>query len=116
MKASGGQAKIHYKGTKTDEDFIVFLDSEEDLKKWKADKSIPLAQVVGLFKVFVTHKHGAQGEFDEASKGQLEDEFGTKVDDEVIKVILEKGEPQQGTSSQEKFGSKNDSMGPMSAH
>lgn len=56
MKASGNQTKIHYKGTKTDEDFIVFVDSEEDLKKWKGDKSIPLAQVVGLFKVFVTHK------------------------------------------------------------
>ncbi|KAB8302707.1 hypothetical protein EYC80_006067 [Monilinia laxa] len=67
MKASGNQTKIHYKGTKTDEDFIVFVDSEEDLKKWKGDKSIPLAQVVGLFKVFVTHKHGAQGTYDEAS-------------------------------------------------
>jgi hypothetical protein len=56
MKATGGQAKIHYKGVKTEEDFIVFVDSEEGLKKWKEDKSTPLAQVVGLFKIFVTHK------------------------------------------------------------
>ncbi|QSZ35521.1 hypothetical protein DSL72_008391 [Monilinia vaccinii-corymbosi] len=115
MKASGTQTKIHYKGTKTDEDFIVFVDSEEDVKKWKSDKSVPLAQVVGLFKVFVTHKHGAQGTHDEASVGQLENEFGTKVDDEVIKIILERGEPQHG-STHEKFGSKNDSMGSMAAH
>ncbi|CAD6448372.1 10d618a7-1d8d-469b-9d6f-48f89ab482b3 [Sclerotinia trifoliorum] len=115
MKVSGNQTKIHYKGTKTDEDFIVFVDSDEDLKKWKGDKSTPLAQVVGLFKVFVTHKHGAQGSLDEASVSQLENEFGTKVDDEVIKVILEKGEAQHGPAM-EKTGPKNDSMGAMAAH
>ncbi|TGO84910.1 hypothetical protein BPOR_0452g00090 [Botrytis porri] len=115
MKASGSQTKIHYKGTKTDEDFIVFVDSEEDLKKWKGDKSIPLAQVVGLFKVFVTHKHGAQGSHDEASESQLVNEFDTKVEDDIIKTILEKGEAQHG-SSMEKTEPKNDSMGAMSAH
>ncbi|KAI9640989.1 hypothetical protein NHQ30_010416 [Ciborinia camelliae] len=115
MKAGGSQTKIHYKGTKTDEDFIVFVDSEEDFKKWKGDKSIPLAQVVGLFKIFVTRKHGTQGTHDEASESQMENEFGTKVDDEVIKAILEKGEAQHG-SAMEKTGPKNDSMGPMSAH
>ncbi|ESZ99306.1 hypothetical protein SBOR_0347 [Sclerotinia borealis F-4128] len=115
MKASGVQTKIHYRGTKTDEDFVIFVDSEEDLKKWKGDKSTPLAQVVGSFKVFVTHKHGAQGTHDEASESQLENEFGTKVDDEVIKIILEKGEPQHA-ASMEKTGAKNDSMGSMSAH
>ena len=47
-------AKVHYKGS-TD-DFIVFVDSVEDLKAWKEDKSIPLAQVVGSFKIMVTDK------------------------------------------------------------
>ena len=46
--------KVHYKGK--DEDFIVFVESEEQLKEWKADRSIPLAQVVNGFKIFVTHK------------------------------------------------------------
>lgn len=55
MKADN-QTKVHFKGTKTDEDFIVFVDSEDVVEKWKSDKSIPLAQVIGLFKVFVTHK------------------------------------------------------------
>lgn len=46
--------KVHYKGQ--EEDFIVFVDSAEDLEKWKGDRSIPLANVVNSFKIFVTHK------------------------------------------------------------
>ena len=52
-----GQAnvtKVHYKGQ--EDDFIVFVESSEDLKNWKGDRSIPLAQVVNSFKIFVTHK------------------------------------------------------------
>ncbi len=41
------------------------------------------------------NRHGAQGPFDGASKGALESEFGTAVDDEVIKTILEKGTLQE---------------------
>lgn len=47
--------KVHYKGQ--EEDFIVFVESLEDLKSWKGDRSIPLAQVVNSFKIFVTHKY-----------------------------------------------------------
>lgn len=47
--------KVHYKGA--DEDFIVFVESQKDVEAWKADRSIPLAQVVNGFKVFVTHKY-----------------------------------------------------------
>jgi hypothetical protein len=54
MVREGTQIKIHYKGK--DEDFIVFLDSADDYKKWLGDKTVPLAQVVSSFKVFVTHK------------------------------------------------------------
>lgn len=49
-----GVAKVHYKGT--EEDFIVFLESTADLEKWKGDRSVPLAQVVNSFQIFVTHK------------------------------------------------------------
>jgi ribosome maturation protein Sdo1 len=54
--ARGGaqQTLAHYKGK--DEDFIVFVDDVKAAKDWKTDKSIPLAQVVSAFKVFVTHK------------------------------------------------------------
>lgn len=48
------QTKVHYKGK--DEDFVVFLDDVQSYKKWQDDKSVPLAQVVSAFKIFVTHK------------------------------------------------------------
>ena len=49
-----GITKVFYKGQ--DEDFIVFVDSAEDLEKWKKDSSIPLAQVASSFKIMITHK------------------------------------------------------------
>jgi hypothetical protein len=48
------KTKVHYKGK--EDDFIVFVDDLEALKKWKTDSTIPLADVVSGFKVFVTHK------------------------------------------------------------
>ena len=53
-RGNAAQTKVHYSGS-TD-DFVVFVDDAEQLKAWKTDKSIPLAQVVAGFKVFVTHK------------------------------------------------------------
>lgn len=47
-------SKVHYKGT--EEDFIVFVEDLDEYKKWKGDRSIPLAQVVDSFKIFITHK------------------------------------------------------------
>ena len=38
------------------DDFIVFAESGQAVQDWKKDRSIPLAQVVDSFKVFVTHK------------------------------------------------------------
>jgi Shwachman-Bodian-Diamond syndrome (SBDS) protein len=48
------QTKVHYKGK--DEDFVIFVDDAKSAEKWKTDKTIPLAQVVSAFKIFVTHK------------------------------------------------------------
>jgi len=36
-------------------------------------------------------RHGAQGQYDRASQGTLENEFDTKDEEECIKIILEKG-------------------------
>jgi len=38
------------------------------------------------------YRQGVQGILDTASKGQLESEFGTSKDDDVMAQILEKGE------------------------
>lgn len=48
------QSKVHYAGK--EEDFVIFVDDPESLRKWKEDKSIPLAQVLSGFKIFITHK------------------------------------------------------------
>lgn len=54
MHGKGGQVKVHYKGE--NDDFLVFVDSAQSVRDWKADKSVPLAQVVNGWKIFVTHK------------------------------------------------------------
>jgi ribosome maturation protein Sdo1 len=82
------QTKVHFKGS---DDFVIFIDDVETYKKWKTDKSIPLAHFISSFKIFCTHGQGLQGTLDAASKAALENEFGTSVDDDVIKQILEKG-------------------------
>ncbi|RFU23703.1 hypothetical protein B7463_g12633, partial [Scytalidium lignicola] len=107
------QTKVHFKGK--DEDFIVFVDDIEIARKWRKDKSIPLAQVVSSFQVFSTNKHGAQGPFDAASNATLENEFGTHKEEEVIKLVLEKGTIQE-TIEPERQGFKNDSQGAMANH
>lgn len=53
-RGNAPQSKIHYQGK--EDDFIVFVDDAEAVRQWKEDKSIPLAQVVSGFKIFVTHK------------------------------------------------------------
>jgi len=41
-------------------------------------------------------RHGAQGTLDTASKASLENEFNTKSEDDVLKIILEKGKVEKG--------------------
>ncbi|KEF56931.1 uncharacterized protein A1O9_07121 [Exophiala aquamarina CBS 119918] len=112
-RGNGPASKVHYKGA-TD-DYIVFVESPEDLESWKKDKSIPLVQVVDSFKILVSHKHGAQGELDTASKSSLENEFGTSNEDDIVKKILEEGQIQTSTTSQ-RTGVRNETMGPRQGH
>ena len=53
-RGNTAQTKVYYKGK--DEDFVIFVDSAQAVKNWKGDRSIPLAQVVSGFKIFITHK------------------------------------------------------------
>ncbi|GKU02211.1 shwachman-bodian-diamond syndrome protein [Fusarium langsethiae] len=106
------QTKVHFKGS---DDFVIFIDDVETYKKWKTDKSIPLAHFISSFKIFCTHGQGLQGTLDAASKAALENEFGTSVDDDVIKQILEKGVT-QNTEFPERQGNKNDNNGPLLSH
>ncbi|QLG72011.1 hypothetical protein HG535_0C03640 [Zygotorulaspora mrakii] len=86
--------KYFYKGEETD--LLVFVSSVEEVQEYLKDKSIgKLSQVVEVFKVFTNNAgEGAEGELGEASKSQLANEFGKgKKIEEVIAIILEKGEP-----------------------
>ena len=104
--------KVFYQGSS--EGFVVFVENEEIVKKWKEDKTIPLTDVVGGWKIFTT-EHGKQGVLNTASNSQLENEFGTKNEDDVVKAILEKGDI-QSSENPERQGSTNDSMGARAAH
>ncbi|PGG97137.1 hypothetical protein AJ80_09731 [Polytolypa hystricis UAMH7299] len=86
--------KVFYKGES--DDFTVYIEDPETVQKWKKDRSVPLAQVVSGWQIFVSHRQGAQGIHDSASDGMLDGEFGTTREEEIIKQILEKGEIQAG--------------------
>jgi hypothetical protein len=86
-RGNAQQTKVVYKG-KSD-DFVVYVDSIEDLQKWKKDSSIPLAQVVNGWKVFCTHKYAfppslpllfVQKEKDRKRSGKLTDGIGYDID------------------------------------
>lgn len=55
MRGNAPQVKVHYKGN--DDDYIIFVDSAQAVQDWKKDSSVPLAQVVSGWKIFVTHKY-----------------------------------------------------------
>lgn len=60
----------------------------------------PLEEIwVGRIRANAAYSHGAQGILDGASKGALENEFGTSNDDECMVKILEMGEYQATTVS-----------------
>ncbi|TDZ23564.1 SDO1-like protein [Colletotrichum sidae] len=113
VRGEATQTKVHLKGK--EDDFLIFVDDAELYKKWQGDKSVPMAHFVSSFKIFVTHRQGAQGTYDAASKATLENEFGTHNEDDVIKQILEKGETQV-TEFPDRGGVKNESQGPRVAH
>jgi len=54
-RGNAAQTKVHYQGK--EDDFVIFVEDIEQVQKWKNDRSIPLAQVVSGFKIFVTHKY-----------------------------------------------------------
>ncbi|GFP52702.1 hypothetical protein ACSS6W_003210 [Trichoderma asperelloides] len=104
------QSKVHYKGKQ--EDFLVFVDDVDTYKKWQSDKSIPPAHFISTFNVFLTHRQGAQGTFDSASKMELAAEFDTENTDEAILKILEQGS-MQNMEMPSRQGVTNDSMSSM---
>jgi len=86
--------KVIYKpDSQKSEEYTVIVNPDE-YEKWKnGDTSISLAEVVDSFQVFFSNQ-GKQGILGQASKQQLENEFGTSKDVDVVQQILEKGKGQ----------------------
>lgn len=61
-RGEGATTKVHYKGK--EDDFIIFVESANAVKEWRNDKSVPMAQVVNGYKIFVSdplpNSHGSQ--------------------------------------------------------
>jgi len=102
--------KVFYKGS--NDDYVVYVEDAAAVRNWKKDRSVPLAQVVSGWKIFVTHRHGAQGIHDGASKATLENEFGTANEEECITQILEKGEIQE-SENHERNAKRTEQQGPL---
>nr|GAT44376.1 predicted protein [Mycena chlorophos] len=87
-------SKVIYKpDSQSTEEYTVIVNTDE-FKKWKAgDKSLPLAEVVDSFQVFVSSQ-GAQGVLGKPSNQQLDTVFETHKDVDVVSIILEKGREQ----------------------
>lgn len=85
--------KYFYKGKDTD--LIVFATSVESVEEYKKDPSVGnLSQAAEIFKVFANEKgSGAEGNLGEASKAQIQNEFGKKNVEEVVGIVLREGQP-----------------------
>ena len=107
MTKEGYITRAVYKGS--NETFIVIVESEKAVQDWKKDSSIPLTQVVNAFQVFTGN--GAQGILDRPSKQVLENEFGTKHEDDIVKKIITEGKLETSKQTSHKFTEQNQSNG-----
>lgn len=102
--------KLFYQGSEYD--FVVFVEDKELLDKYRNnDNTIPLVDIVSIFKVFINRQGGVEGVLDEASHLELQNEFGTKNADEVIIKILKEGQDKANVSIHKGHNSTNDSKG-----
>lgn len=91
--------KIFYKGQEND--FVIFTENPELIAKYrKGDSTIPLIDVLSIYKVFINRQGGVEGVLDEASKAELHNEFGKQATvDEVIQKILREGSDKHSAGS-----------------
>lgn len=103
--------KVFYKGTEND--FIVFVEDSEALKKYRSnDKTVPLVDVISIYKVYTNRQGGNEGVIDEASNSELQNEFGTRNIDEVLLKIIREGSDKLNPELQHGKSPHNDSKGP----
>jgi len=83
--------KVVYKPDPNASDVFLVIVNPVEFKKWKdGDRMIPLVDVVDSFEILSSNQ-GPQGLLRRPSKQELDNEFGTHVDVDVVQQILEKG-------------------------
>jgi len=103
--------RVVYKPDSQSSDEFICVVIPDAYKKWKeGDTTIPLAEVVDSFQIFFSNQ-GNQGFLGKPSKQQLENIFGTAVDIDVIKIMLEKGKEQSGDALSNNSGNPNMTRG-----
>lgn len=103
--------KQFYQGTT--KDFIIFIDDDSQIEAYKKDSTIPLSQIVANFQVYIPESgRGVEGVLLEASKLDLENEFGDKPVEDIVEKIVKEGELKRGGKLNKKgTSSKNDANG-----
>ncbi|KAL9052404.1 MAG: hypothetical protein Q9162_005434 [Coniocarpon cinnabarinum] len=112
-RGSGKQTICHYPGK--NDDFIVYVESETAVLKWREDKTVPLAQVVSGWVIKVSHKQGNQDAEDTPSNLTLDAEFQTHNRDDVIAKIVQDGHVQEH-KERGRPGDTNITKGPAVSH
>ncbi|GLB34065.1 putative DUF1960-domain-containing protein [Lyophyllum shimeji] len=89
---------VYHPDPKTTDEYTLIVNVPE-YKKWKAgvrvsDTSLPLVEVVDSFKVYHSNQ-GHTGLLYTPSQQQLDTHFGTHNENDVVKIVLEKGLVQQ---------------------
>lgn len=108
--------KIFYKGQEFD--FVVFTEDSETLAKYrKGDSTIPLIDVVSIFKVFINRQKGLEGILDEASKQEIQSEFGLDATAATaIERIVKEGADKANANVHKGYSGTNDADGAQAGH
>jgi len=103
--------KVVYQPEREATNEYVILVNPDEYRKWKeGDTTIPLVDVVDSFQVLWSNQ-GNQGMLSTPSRQQLENDFGTHVDTDVVRQILEKGREQTGKAVSSGTATTNQSKG-----
>ncbi|TFY52582.1 hypothetical protein EVJ58_g9933 [Rhodofomes roseus] len=103
--------KVVFQPERESSNEYVIVVNPEEYHKWKeGDTTIPLVDVVDSFQVLWSNQ-GNQGILSTPSRQQLENDFGTHVDTDVVKQILEKGKEQTGKAVASGMVATNQSKG-----
>ncbi|RHZ46745.1 hypothetical protein Glove_606g144 [Diversispora epigaea] len=88
MSISQDTTRIIYKVPNSREEYFVF-GYPETIKKWRKDKTIPIAECIEAYDIFETVAGGNEGLAGRPSKWKLENAFGTSEIEDVISIMLE---------------------------